>query len=136
MSAINKRFNTSKVFSILSLTLLAISSIFKLLHLPGTVVMFGGEKEVTEATPGTTAIAGIVSTHPAFLMNRKCSGVAVALRGRVPCKVYGPVSKGDLMVAGAGGVAVADNNANPNAVVGRALENHEDGDGYIEVVVS
>jgi hypothetical protein len=87
--------------------------------------MFGGEHEVTEATPSTTAIAGIVSENPAFLMNKKLANSAtVALRGRVPCKVYGPVAKGDLMVAGTGGVAVADNNANPNAVL-----------GYIEVVV-
>ena len=102
----------------------------------GTVVMFGGEKEVTEATPSTTAIAGIVSEHPAFLMNKKLDNSAiVALRGRVPCKVYGPVSKGDLMVAGTGGVAVADNNANPNAVLGRAIATNEDGHAIIEVVV-
>ena len=101
----------------------------------GTVLMFGGDKEVTEATPRTTAIAGIVSEHPAFLMNKKLDGAIVALRGRVPCKVYGSVSKGDLMVAGTGGVAVADNNANPNAVLGRALANNEDGYAIIEVVV-
>jgi hypothetical protein len=102
----------------------------------GTVLMFGGEQEVTEATPSTTAIAGIVSEKPAFLMNKKLANSAtVALRGRVPCKVYGPVAKGDLMVAGTGGVAVADNNANPNAVLGRAIATNDDGYGYIEVVV-
>ena len=102
----------------------------------GTVLMFGGTMEVTEATAETTAIAGIVSTNPAFLMNEGLNGVSVALRGRVPCKVFGPISKGDLMVAGVGGCAVADNNANPNAVLGRALADHEDGYGFIEVVVS
>jgi hypothetical protein len=39
------------------------------------------------------------------------------------------------MVAGTGGVAVADNNANPNAVLGRAIATNDDGYGYIEVVV-
>ena len=39
------------------------------------------------------------------------------------------------MVAGNGGVAVADNNANPNAVLGRALATNEDGYAVIEVVV-
>jgi len=102
----------------------------------GTVLMFGGTMEVTEATQGTTAIAGIVSTNPAFLMNEGLDGVSVALRGRVPCKVYGPISKGDLMIAGSGGVAVSDNNANPNAVLGRALANNEDGYAIIEVVVA
>ena len=106
-------------------------------YAPGTVVMFGGAAEVTEATAGTTAVAGIVSTNPAYLMNGDLQGgVEVALRGRVPCKVCGFIAKGDLMVAGDGGCAVADNNANPNAVIGRALEAHDAVEGVIEVVVS
>ncbi len=106
-------------------------------YAPGTVVMFGGDAEVTEASAGTTAVAGIVSTDPAYLMNSALEGgVAVALRGRVPCKVCGDIAKGDLMVAGEGGCAVADNDANPNAVIGRALEAHSGDEGVIEVVVS
>jgi hypothetical protein len=106
-------------------------------YAPGTVVMFGGEAEVTVASAGSTAVAGIVSTDPAFLMNGDLEGgVEVALRGRVPCKVSGAVSKGDLMVAGDNGVAVADNGANPSAVVGRAIEANEGGEGVIEVVVA
>ena len=106
-------------------------------YAPGTVVMFGGAAEITIATPSSTAVAGIVSTDPAYLMNGDLKdGVAVALRGRVPCKVCGDVAKGDLMVAGEAGCAVSDNNANANAVVGRALEAHSGAEGVIEVVVS
>jgi len=39
MEAINKRFTISRAFSILSIVLLVGTSIFKVLHLPGTVVM-------------------------------------------------------------------------------------------------
>ena len=45
-------------------------------------------------------VFGIVSTDPAYLMNSMCEGttVAVALDGRVPCKVIGLVKKGDDLV--------------------------------------
>ena len=107
-------------------------------YAPGTVVMFGGEAEITMATPVTTAIAGIISTNPAFLMNSEADGIPVALRGRVPCQVYGPIRKGDLLVAGENGKAIAHSlkNPNANAVLGRALQNHAEGEGIIEVVVS
>jgi len=71
-------------------------------YMASTVVMFGGAAEVTVADPDTTAIAGVVSTNPAHLMNGGLSGtnvVPVALQGRVPCQVIGPVRKGDLMVS-------------------------------------
>lgn len=67
---------------------------------PGTVLVFGGSKEVT--TTGHRAdvsVAGVVSTAPAYLMNEdEPNSVAVALRGKVPVKVIGPVKKGDLLV--------------------------------------
>lgn len=66
----------------------------------GTVLVFGGTKEVT--TTGHQAdvsVAGVVSTAPAYLMNMDAQGaVAVALRGKVPVKAVGPVRKGDLLV--------------------------------------
>jgi hypothetical protein len=67
---------------------------------PGTVLVFGGEREVTIATLfADTAVAGVVSTAPAYLMNdEETHAVAVALRGKVPVKVIGPVRKGDLLV--------------------------------------
>lgn len=71
----------------------------------GTVVMVGGEKEVTAAQPGSRAI-GAVSGKPAYLMNEDLEGgTAVALKGRVPVKVVGPVKKGERLEAHANGVA-------------------------------
>ena len=67
---------------------------------PGTVVCFGGEAEVTACNEENHhAVAGVVSTDPAYLMNAEADGVAVALCGRVPCKVSGPVAKGDLLIS-------------------------------------
>ena len=67
---------------------------------PGTVLEFGGDKEVTLTTEAnSTRIAGVVSTNPAYLMNSESTGVEVALRGRVPCKVIGTSKKGDVLIA-------------------------------------
>ena len=73
----------------------------------GTVVMIGGEKEVTAADVNTRAI-GVVSANPAYMMNSELQGgTYIALKGRVPCKVYGSVRKGDRLVAGPRGAAIA-----------------------------
>lgn len=67
----------------------------------GTVVVFGGIKEITESTMlGDTRVAGVVSSKPAYIMNVDSNGIPVALRGKVPVKVVGTVSKGDLLVTG------------------------------------
>ena len=67
---------------------------------PGTVLMIGGEAEVTQTTEAFSPdVFGIVSTNPAYLMNSKAEGVAVALEGRVPCKVIGHVRKGQRIVS-------------------------------------
>jgi len=109
---------------------------------PGTVLIFGGEAEVTTTTMFCDhRVAGVVSTEPAHLMNSNADGVAVALRGRVPCKVEGPVSKGDLIVTSltAGvGTALTKDSALPNSicVIGKAIENNpESGIKLVEVVV-
>jgi hypothetical protein len=104
----------------------------------GTVVMFGGEEEVTLADEDTTAVAGIVSTNPAHLMNGALIGpnvVPVALQGRVPCQVIGPVKKGDLMVSAGNGYARASKTPQLGQVIGKALENFNESSGIIEVVV-
>jgi hypothetical protein len=68
----------------------------------GTVVVFGGEKEIT-VTPqfADHRVAGVVSGNPAYLMNAMTEGTPIALRGRVPVCVVGPVTKGDLLVTAA-----------------------------------
>lgn len=105
---------------------------------PGTVVEFGGEFEVTVAEDSTTRIAGIISTNPAHLMNSDCAGehvVAVALQGRVPCKVRGTISKGDMLVSAGSGFARKCQNPMLGSVIGKALEDFSGVEGVIEVVV-
>ena len=108
-------------------------------YAPGTVVMFGGDKEVAEcADDHSTKVAGVVSTAPAYRMNDGLEAehtAMVALQGRVPCKVTGPVAKGDMMVSAGNGMARAEANPTYGAVIGKALENWEGGEGVIEVVV-
>jgi hypothetical protein len=90
----------------------------------GTVVMFGGAAEVTQAEIDTRAVAGVVSTNPAHLMNGGLTGtnvVPVALQGRVPCNVIGPVRKGDLMVSAGFGYAKSSDNPLIGQVIGKAL---------------
>lgn len=103
----------------------------------GTVLAFGGDNEVTIAEDGTTKVAGVVSTNPAYVMNSLCKGqyiVPVALQGRVPCKVRGTISKGDMLVSGGNGFARPSQLPVMGTVIGKALQNFE-GEGVIEVAV-
>jgi len=104
---------------------------------PGTVLMFGGEKEVTLADDGTSRVAGVVSTNPAYVMNSTCPGLltAVALQGRVPCKVRGKISKGDMLISGGNGFARPNQFPSMGTVIGKALENFDGYEGVIEVAV-
>ncbi len=91
----------------------------------GTVVMIGGEKEVTASKWGKRAI-GAVSEKPAYLMNFELEGgTPIALKGRVPVKVVGSVKKGDELIASDNGCAVT---AVPhsNGVFAVALESSDD----------
>jgi hypothetical protein len=104
---------------------------------PGTVLAFGGDKEVTLAEDGTNKVAGVVSTDPAYVMNMKCKGehiVALALQGRVPTKVRGTISKGDMLVSGGDGYARPATSPVMGTVIGKALANFT-GEGIIEVAV-
>lgn len=104
----------------------------------GTVVMFGGDAEVTLALDGTRRVAGVVSTNPAHLMNEGLQGetvVALALQGRVPCKVVGKIRKGDMLVAADNGHARAEEDPKFGQVIGKALEDFDGDSGVIEVVV-
>lgn len=105
---------------------------------PGTVLAFGGVNEVTLAEDGTRRVAGVVSSEPAYLMNSHCTGdyvAAIALQGRVPCKVRGKIEKGDMLVSAGSGFARADYNPILGSVIGKALENFDGIEGVIEVVV-
>jgi hypothetical protein len=106
----------------------------------GTVVVFGGDKEITTTQSfADTAVAGVISTNPAYLMNEALDGQPVALRGRVPVKVQGAIRKGDLLVTGTiPGVAVSVGRASNygQAVFAKALENKTTAEvGVIEAVI-
>lgn len=106
---------------------------------PGTVLDFGGAKEVTLSTgKDLTKVAGVVSTNPAYLMNAECAGefvVAVALQGRVPCRVIGQIAKGDLLVSYGDGIARRHLKPDPGTIIGKALEAHAGEESVIEIVV-
>lgn len=109
---------------------------------PGTVLVLGGSAEVTTTTlHGDIARAGIVSTNPAYTLNATAGTDAthpyIALKGRVPCKVVGPVFKGDILVTSdtSGHAESAYDNDNPLAAIARALEDFAGDSGVIEVMV-
>ena len=111
----------------------------------GTVMMFGGEKEITAAEGhGMDKLAGVVSMKPAYLMNEgagdNASHPAIALQGRVPVKVVGKVAKGDIMVAADHkGHATAwkeEHDPRMTAYIGIAIKDKiEEGEGMVEVKV-
>ena len=69
---------------------------------PGTVVSFGGEKEITKTTTDSDKrVAGVISTDPYAVMNSPHRQPEllneyhppIALIGRVPTKVVGTITK-------------------------------------------
>jgi len=112
-------------------------------YVPGTVLVFGGSQEVTMSTVShDVRIAGVVSTNPAHIMNSGLTAdctVAVALVGRVPCQVIGPIVAGDRVVASnRAGVAerLDMSQYQPGVIIGKALESYSSTEpGVIEVVV-
>jgi hypothetical protein len=106
---------------------------------PGTVVKFGTVTEITIADQDhDSLVAGVVSENPAFIMN---SGIiadcvsAVALVGRVLCKVRGPVKRGQMMVSAGDGHARAETAPGMGTVIGKSLENFDGEVGEIEILV-
>jgi len=104
----------------------------------GTIIMIGGEKEVTIATMHyPDRIIGVISDKPAYMMNSELEGgTYIALKGRVPVRTIGTCSKGDLLTISTNpGIAVkADINNLPIRFI--ALEDktiHEE--GIIEIAL-
>jgi hypothetical protein len=108
----------------------------------GTVVCFGGEREITACDhENDHAVAGVISTDPAYMMNSAAGDNSthpyVALTGRVPCKVTGVVNPGDLMVASSvKGHAKANNNAKAGTIIGKAIGRSQGGENVIEVLIT
>jgi hypothetical protein len=106
---------------------------------PGTVLHFGGTAEVSQCDVDMCSrVAGVVSTQPAYLMNDTIQGeyiISLALLGRVPTKVVGPIKKGDMLVSAGDGRARAERIPQIGTVIGKALEDFNGDHGVIEVVV-
>ena len=89
----------------------------------GTVVCVGGPVEVT-ICGASDVPAGVVTTDPAFLMNKDLEGgTGIALVGRVPVSVFGIVDKGDVVYTDIHGRASRSSEGNR---VGIALESSTD----------
>lgn len=91
----------------------------------GTVlaVAINGEAEATQTWQSGQRVLGVISTNPAFLMNDEADGQAIALRGRVPVKVVGPIRKGQPLICNQDGKGMYGDTNNSFAI---ALETNED----------
>lgn len=120
---------------------------------PGTVVKIGkAGKVVPSDSLGDTAVIGVVSTKPAFILNAdedkpKENMVPVAMCGTVPvrCIVYGVsgIRPGDLLVSsltkGRACCYVSYDhpakNPSPGSIIGKALEGLKEGEGTIKMLI-
>jgi hypothetical protein len=102
----------------------------------GTVVMVGGNKEVTASSFGKRAI-GVVSENPAYLMNSQGNGQPIALKGKVKVRVKGFIAKGDELIADNQGLATRVDANFKDKVFAIALEGNADTDteNLIECIV-
>lgn len=102
----------------------------------GTVVSIGGTAEIRASMIGDRAI-GVISTNPAVMMNKDLEGGQyVALKGRVPTKVIGPVRKGDRLMATNNGCAMQADPQHYMDVFAVALESNSDPEvKFIEALV-
>jgi hypothetical protein len=88
----------------------------------GTAMCVGGDAE-TKAANVMHHCIGVISAEPAYLMNSDCDGQAIGLKGRVPVRVTGPVSKGQPVYAWEDGVCSTQSST---GLVGIALESSDD----------
>ena len=104
----------------------------------GTVISVGGEKEVTASTGSDrTRPIGVISENPAFMMNNELEGgTYVALKGRVPVRVYGIVKKGDSLGPAHAPAAPGTAQVRYDHVFAVALANHNEyTEGIVEAVI-
>ena len=63
---------------------------------PGTLVKFGGQYEVTKCGKNDRNVFGVISTKPGVILNKKeAKGQKIALVGRVPVRIVGKINKFD-----------------------------------------
>lgn len=104
----------------------------------GTLISFGGEKEITIATK-STGVNGIIATEPALRMNQTAGNddthPYITWCGRVPCRVVGNIKKFDkLVLSNIPGVATSQTYGD-EAIIAIALDTfNSEEEGIIEVV--
>jgi hypothetical protein len=110
---------------------------------PGTVVRLGGPAEITaEHEEASNEVFGVISTRPAHLMNAAAgtneTHPAVAISGRVPVRVIGPIQKGQRLISAGNGLARGARHDEITAlnIIGRSLEDKtSDNEGVVEAIV-
>jgi hypothetical protein len=118
---------------------------------PGDIIVIDATKHgkfLKSAEPYSTLVAGIYSTKPGLLGRRQAGDlkasateIPMAMVGIVPTKVTtenGPIKDGDLLVTSSKpGVAMkgTDPTRMMGAVIGKAMDSLDSGDGVIEVLV-
>ena len=88
----------------------------------GTLMMIGGDAEATACENEHGICIGVISTKPAYLMNSEAEGQAVALVGRVPVRITGPVNKGEPVHVAENGTASVEGKGD---MIGIALESND-----------
>ena len=87
----------------------------------GTLVQFGGEKQITVAT---TEVNAVVSKRPAVTLNNKEEGLPIALSGQTEIRIIGKVNKFDkIVLSDVKGVGKVREDLNEK-VIGIALESN------------
>jgi len=104
-------------------------------HPVGTVMMVSASDDYETCPVQTLGYPiGVISENPAFLMNEECDGQALALKGRVPVRIIGPVKKGEAVFVYENGTAGRQYNG--AHIVGVALETNTDmGEKLVECVL-
>lgn len=110
--------------------------------LPGNLVRLGGEKEITKTIRAwDDEVFGVISTAPGFLLNSRMKmqehAYPVALKGRVPCLVKGPIRAGQRIVpSDINGVGMAADHYDPASIIGRAISSKDSEEiGLVEAAV-
>ena len=97
------------------------------------VAVCAHEDHEVEPAKASDFCVGVVSTDPAYMMNSEAEGQYIGLKGRLPVRVKGPVSKGQAVYAWEDGVSTT---IASSALVGIALESNDaEGEKLVECVL-
>lgn len=110
--------------------------------LPGNLVRLGGPQEITKTIKAwDDEVFGVISTAPGFLLNSRMKmqehAYPVALKGRVPTLIKGPIRAGQRIVpSDIDGVGMAADHYDPASIIGRAISSKDTEEiGLVEAAV-